>query len=258
MTGRSARTRSTSTRTTTGSRTASSSSRARGCAPPIRSTPTRIRMVSSMVRSAWFTDPIPPDTDADGLQDEDEWDGVSNVGFLTDPSDPDTDRDGLADFDEITGLNRRPTNPLLSDTDGDGVVDGLDLSPTELWGPPWRSAFEPGLVRFTQRFHALGVNAVSATIRTYNIDADACVYLSDHTADATRSSNDSIENVLATINHVLVEGGETNFTATAAEDLGQEGWGPATLSYGNCDFWEPRQYRFEYTHDSRASDVDFV
>ncbi len=210
------------------------------------------------VERSVVTSPISPDTDADGLQDEDEWDGVSNVGFLTDPSDPDTDRDGLADFDEITGLNRRPTNPLLSDTDGDGVVDGLDLSPTELWGPPWRSAFEPGLVRFTQRFHALGVHAVSATIWTYNIDADACVYLSDHTADATRSSNDSIENVLATINHVLVEGGETNFTATAAEDLGQEGWGPATLSYGNCDFWEPRQYRFEYTHDSRASDVDFV
>jgi len=210
------------------------------------------------VDRAVVTSPVAPDTDGDGFRDDEEWDGVSGYGFLTDPSDPDTDHDGLSDFDELTGLNRRPTNPLLSDTDGDGVIDGLDLSPTELWEPPWRGTFEPGLVRFTQRFHALGVHAVSATIWTYNIDADACVYVSDHTDDATRNSNDSIENVLATIEHVLVEGGETNFTATAAEDLGQESWGTATMSYGNCDFWEPRQYRFEYIHDSHASNVDFV
>src|SRR5207247_8830955 len=133
------------------------------------------------------TSPISPDTDADGLRDDEEWDGVSNVGFPTDPSDPDTDRDGLADLDEIVGLNRRPTNPLLSDTDGDGVIDGLDLSPTELWGPPWKSAFEPGLVRFTQRFHALGVQGVSATIWTYDIDGGSCVSLSDRRADGTRS-----------------------------------------------------------------------
>ncbi len=218
----------------------------------------RVEIDGLAVERSVVTSPVAPDTDGDGLRDDEEWDGASNVGFLTDPSDPDTDRDGLADLDEIVGLNRRPTNPLLSDSDGDGVIDGLDLSPTELWDPPWRSTFEPGLVRFTQRFHALGVHAVSATIWTYNIDADACVYLSDHTADATRSSNDSIENVLATIDHVLVEGGETNFTATAAEDLGQESWGTATVSYGTCDFWEPRQYRFEYIHDSHASNVDFV
>ena len=218
----------------------------------------RVEIDGLAVERSVVTSPVAPDTDGDGFRDDEEWDGASGYGFLTDPSDPDTDHDGLSDFDEITGLNRRPTNPLLSDTDGDGVIDGLDLSPTELWDPPWRSTFEPGLVRFTQQFHALGVHGVSATIWTYNIDADACVFLSDHTAEATRSSNDSIENVLATLNHVLVEGGETNFTATAAGDLEQEGWGPATMSYGNCDFWEPRQYRFEYTHDSQASNVDFV
>jgi len=204
------------------------------------------------------TSPISADTDGDGFRDEEEWNGVSLFGFLTDPTDPDTDRDGLSDFDEVAGLNRRPTNPLLSDTDGDGVIDGLDLSPTELWSPPWKSAFEPGLVRFTQRFHALGVQAVSATIWTYDINGGTCVYLSDHTADATRTSNESIENVLATINQVLVDGGETNFTATRAADLGQESWGTATSSYGACDFWSPRQYRFVYVHDSRASDVAFV
>ena len=204
------------------------------------------------------TSPISADTDGDGFRDDEEWEGLSLFGFLTDPTDPDTDRDGLSDFDEITGFNRRPTNPLFSDTDRDGVIDGLDLSPTELWSPPWKSAFEPGLVRFAQRFHALGVQGVSATIWTYDIDGGSCVYLSDHTADATRSSNESIENVLATINQVLVDGGETNFTATRAEDLGQESWGTATSAYGSCDFWSPRQYRFVYVHDSRASDVAFV
>jgi len=204
------------------------------------------------------TSPIAADTDGDGLHDDAEWDGVSGYGFLTDPTDPDTDRDGLSDLDELMGLNRKPTNPLLSDTDGDGVIDGLDLSPTELWSPPWKATFEPGLIRFTQRFHALGVHGMSATIWTYDVDADSCVYLSDHTADATRSSNESIDDVLATINHVLVEGGETNFTATGAEDLGRESWGTATTSYGNCDFWSPRQYRFEYIHDSHASNVDFM
>src|SRR2546425_2657977 len=204
------------------------------------------------------TSPVSADTDGDGFRDDEEWNGVSLFGFITDPTDPDTDRDGLSDFDEITGFNRRPTNPLFSDTDGDGVIDGLDLSPTELWSPPWKSAFEPGLVRFTQRFHALGVQGVSATIWTYDIDGGSCVYLSDHTADATRTSNESIENVLATINKVLVDGGETNFTATRAEDLGQESWGTATSAYGSCDFWSPRQYRFVYVHDSRASDVAFV
>src|SRR2546428_325200 len=178
------------------------------------------------------TSPISADTDEDGFRDDEEWNGVSLFGFLTDPTDPDTDRDGLSDFDEVAGLNRRPTNPLLSDTDGDGVIDGLDLSPTELWSPPWKSAFEPGLVRFTQRFHALGVQAVSATIWTYDIDGGSCVYLSDHTADATRTSNESIENVLATINTVLVDGGEANFTATGAADLGQGSWGTATSPDG--------------------------
>src|SRR5207244_1575883 len=99
----------------------------------------------------------------DGLADNEEWDGVSRYGFMTDPTDPDTDRDGLSDLDEVTGLNRRPTNPLLSDTDDDGVIDGLDLSPTELWDLPWKTTFEPGLIRFTQKFHALGVQGVSAS-----------------------------------------------------------------------------------------------
>jgi len=204
------------------------------------------------------TSPIAPDTDGDGLRDDEEWDGESAYGFLTDPTDPDTDRDGLSDYDEVVGLNRRPTNPLQSDTEDDGVIDGLDLSPTELWAPTWKTTFEPGLIRFTQPFHALGVQALSATIWTYRITDGACVFLSDHTSTATRSSDESIENVLATVNRVLTAGGETNFTATEAEDLGQQGFGVATTSYGACDLLAPRQYRFQYVHDDRAFSIDFM
>jgi hypothetical protein len=209
-------------------------------------------------RRSVVTSPIMADTDFDGLRDDEEWDGRALFGFRTDPSDPDTDRDGLTDLDEIRGLNRRPTNPLRTDTDGDGVIDGLDLSPTEYWAPAWRTAFEPGLVRFTQRFHALGVQALSATTWTYNIAADQCVFLADHTASATRSSDESMSNILATVNRVLVQGGELNFTATGAQDFGRESGGSATSSYGGCTFWQPRQYRFEYWHFSRAADVNFV
>src|SRR6267143_185756 len=204
------------------------------------------------------TSPAAADTDGDGLRDDEEWDGFSRYGFVTDPTESDTDRDGLTDFDELAGLNRKPTNPVESDTDADGVMDGLDLSPTELWSLPWKTTFEPGTVRFTQRFHALGVHGVSASIWTYRIDDNSCNFLSDHTSAATRSSDDSVGNVLATINKVLVDGGETNFTAIEAEDMGQESWAPATSSYGACDFWAPRQYRFEYLHDSHAFDLDFV
>src|SRR3989454_516428 len=125
-----------------------------------------------VVERPLVTSPVMTDTDGDGLADNEEWEGVSRYGFITDPTDSDTDRDGLSDLDEVTGLNRRPTNPLLSDTDDDGVIDGLDLSPTELWELPWKRTFEPGLIRFTQKFHALGVQGVSASIWTYRIDDD--------------------------------------------------------------------------------------
>ncbi|WP_238710782.1 lectin-like protein [Oceanipulchritudo coccoides] len=59
-----------------------------------------------------------PDTDGDGLDDEEE----TNYG--TDPNDPDTDGDGLNDFDELFLYE---TNPLLADSDGDGIDDRTEL-----------------------------------------------------------------------------------------------------------------------------------
>src|SRR6267378_3273912 len=204
------------------------------------------------------TSPISVDTDLDGLQDDQEWDGAALFGVGTDPSDPDTDRDGLGDLDEIQGLNRRPTNPLLADTDGDGIVDSLDLSPTEFWDLNWQGTFEPGMIRFTQRFNVLGVQGVSAGIWTHNVADNSCTFLSDHTATATRSSDKSEANVLATMNKVLADGGERNFMATAARHLRQDSWGPASFVYGGCVLGSARQYRIDYLHDSNSFDIDFM
>ena len=204
------------------------------------------------------TSPASQDTDFDGLRDDLEWDGPSQYGFQTDPSDPDTDRDGLSDADELAGLNRRPTNPLESDTDGDGLIDGLDLSPTELWDVQWQGTFHPGMIRFTQRFDARGVQGLSAQIWTYDIVDNTCVFLSDHTSTATRSSDESAANVVATLNRVLAEGGEHDFVATTARHIQQESQGFASSAYGACDLGHPRQYRFEYLYDSNSFDIDFV
>src|SRR5205807_403931 len=54
------------------------------------------------------------------------------------------------------------------------------------------------------------------------------------------------------------DGGEHNFTATAANFVRQESWGTAPSAYGACDLGHPRQYRFEYLYDSNSFDIDFV
>ncbi len=59
-----------------------------------------------------------PDTDGDGLNDDDE------LARGTDPLLADTDGDALDDGDEVN----RTTDPLAPDTDGDGVDDGMEVS----------------------------------------------------------------------------------------------------------------------------------
>ena len=56
------------------------------------------------------------DSDGDGIGDEDE------RGAGTDPLVADTDEDGLTDGVELTG--EAGTGPLVADTDGDGLCDG--------------------------------------------------------------------------------------------------------------------------------------
>ena len=60
-----------------------------------------------------------PDTDRDGLSDDDE-----TRRYHTDPGRRDTDRDGLADGPEI---RRYHTNPRRPDTDHDGLRDGPEI-----------------------------------------------------------------------------------------------------------------------------------
>jgi OOP family OmpA-OmpF porin len=72
------------------------------------------------------TDPFNPDTDADGLSDGEEVNGVNYNGQLlkTNPLDPDTDLDALKDGEEILTFK---TNPTDRDTDRGGVTDGHEV-----------------------------------------------------------------------------------------------------------------------------------
>ncbi len=65
--------------------------------------------------------------DTDGPDGDADMDGLSNGRELelgTNPLNPDTDGDGLIDGLEVTGEN--PTDPLLADTDDDGLSDGVE------------------------------------------------------------------------------------------------------------------------------------
>jgi len=62
---------------------------------------------------------VPPDTDGDGLTDDQE------TALGTDPNNTDTDGDGLSDGEEI---NTHDTDPLNTDTDGDGLTDGEEVN----------------------------------------------------------------------------------------------------------------------------------
>lgn len=65
------------------------------------------------------TNPLKADTDDDGLPDRKE------IQLGTGPLNPDTDHDGLTDGEEV---NKYGTNPLVADTDGDGLADGEEVN----------------------------------------------------------------------------------------------------------------------------------
>jgi hypothetical protein len=75
-------------------------------------------------------DPTTDDSAAD--LDEDGAGNLKEYNIGTDVGEPDTDGDTLSDGEEITpGADGYLTDPLLTDTDGDGVNDALDGEPTD-------------------------------------------------------------------------------------------------------------------------------
>lgn len=67
------------------------------------------------------------DTDSDGLTDLDELNEWFRNEIDLNPTQSDTDGDQLNDGEEITGAGlRSPTDPTVADTDGDGLPDGVE------------------------------------------------------------------------------------------------------------------------------------
>ena len=72
-------------------------------------------------------DPVDFPDDDFGALDDDDNDGLGNAQedeLGTDPQNPDTDGDGLLDGVEVNGSN--DTDPLNPDTDGDDILDGTE------------------------------------------------------------------------------------------------------------------------------------
>ncbi|MFK7895178.1 MAG: FG-GAP-like repeat-containing protein [Myxococcota bacterium] len=72
------------------------------------------------------TDPLVADSDGDGLADGDEVDpgGDPDGDLMINALDPDSDGDSLSDFEEVEVYGSDPT---LTDTDGDGVDDDVEI-----------------------------------------------------------------------------------------------------------------------------------
>lgn len=68
------------------------------------------------------------DHDGDGVPDNGDLPITEEtLGSL--PTDEDSDDDGLSDLDEMTATYHSESNPLLPDSDGDGLLDGQDTFP---------------------------------------------------------------------------------------------------------------------------------
>ncbi len=98
--------------------------------------------------------------------------GINNVWYTAEPMEMDfalvvdSDFDGLTDDEENTiaypdGLKTSPTN---ADTDGDGVDDYRDLSPTDAPAVQFSEEYAPGELRFTQTYRILALAGSQARV----------------------------------------------------------------------------------------------
>lgn len=99
-----------------------------------QNTCTRAQIITFLYRfdQVLGLDTLIPDTDGDGLNDQDE----ELAG--TDINNPDTDNDGVSDFDEIFHTYTDPTiwNDFSGDTDGDGLTDNEEPTyGTDIYSP---------------------------------------------------------------------------------------------------------------------------
>jgi len=76
--------------------------------------------LSNGLEKSYGTNPLEPDTDNDGIFDQDEVEI-----YHTDPLADDSDNDGLSDYEEIIIYK---TDPNDLDTDGDTFSDGVEIS----------------------------------------------------------------------------------------------------------------------------------
>lgn len=83
-----------------------------------------------LLNPAWAELQVLPDTDEDGIPDEGPV-PITETSLITSPNDVDSDDDGLSDFEEMFASYHGESDPLVKDTDSDGLVDGNDTYP--LW-----------------------------------------------------------------------------------------------------------------------------
>jgi hypothetical protein len=175
--------------------------------------------VSGVVRT-WelTTSPTLADTDDDRLQDDHEELGLNDLRIATHPTIADTDEDGLNDSEEIrVGVDGLTTRPLHADSDQDGVWDSFDDLPLDIGSVNWTTEYPPGLVRFDQEVRVFWLEGQRATTTRSIPDfqgGNICVLIGDDVAGSTRTSVVSNESILATINRMFDEAGETRYDAT--------------------------------------------
>ena len=155
------------------------------------------------------TSPCCSDTDNDGLDDE--WEHVNGLDPLSDTGnegvDGDKDEDGLCNLVEY----KIGTNPVVPDTDGDGVIDSAETGVLDVSGTMTWVSLPADAVDVTSRFSdadgslidyelSTPVSVNDEKLSTVVIDVNGIVYLprSGHEGDFSVKSGANLEYAICT------------------------------------------------------------